>query len=336
MEINIKQSETSEHKTTTSEEIMSSTSVFVAGAAGYIGEGVALAFRRAGFRVYGLVRNPSKAETLSRNEVTPVIANLEDVEAYKHILDKCAVVVDAVGLGDFSKQFLNAVNESGKRRNNNGEWSAYKPLFIFTSGIMTYGNAGNGPLDETIEPRPSHQWTVDRKDFEHYVLEFGKREESWIRPVVVRPGFVYGRSGGPINTQFFSVPKDQNLKLLGSPNKRWSWVHVDDLGEGYVQIAKAGSVVDNQLFNLATADSPTFYELRVTMAKASGWDDTKYSVEYGSIPSDDIGTQVWEDTVIINPEKSFTLINWKPKHLSNFLSDIDIYYQTWLSYQSSK
>jgi hypothetical protein len=26
---------------------------------------------------------------------------------------------------------------------------------------------------------------------------------------------------------------------------------VDDLGEGYVQIAKAGSVVDNQVFNLS-------------------------------------------------------------------------------------
>lgn len=32
---------------------------------------------------------------------------------------------------------------------------------------------------------------------------------------------------------------------------RWSWVHVDDLGEAYVKVAKAGSVVDNQVFNIA-------------------------------------------------------------------------------------
>lgn len=42
------------------------------------------------------------------------------------------------------------------------------------------------------------------------------------------------------------------LKVISElRDKRWSWVHVDDLGDGYVKIAKAGSIVDRELFALA-------------------------------------------------------------------------------------
>jgi nucleoside-diphosphate-sugar epimerase len=61
-----------------------------------------------------------------------------------------------------------------------------------------------------------------------------------------------GGSGGVVNDWFFSVQVDADLELFGSGDKRWSWVHVDDLGEGYLRIAQAGSVVDHQVFNLGT------------------------------------------------------------------------------------
>lgn len=50
--------------------------VFVTGASGFIGEEVALGFRRAGHRVYGLVRSPEKAAWLAFNEITPVVGDL--------------------------------------------------------------------------------------------------------------------------------------------------------------------------------------------------------------------------------------------------------------------
>ncbi len=61
-----------------------------------------------------------------------------------------------------------------------------------------------------------------------------------------------GGSGGVVNDWFFNVQVDADLELFGSGDKRWSWVHVDDLGEGYLKIAQAGSVVDHQVFNLGT------------------------------------------------------------------------------------
>jgi nucleoside-diphosphate-sugar epimerase len=48
-------------------------SVLVVGAAGYIGDGVARAFRRAGYLTYGVIRDEKQREHLVRNEIIPVI-----------------------------------------------------------------------------------------------------------------------------------------------------------------------------------------------------------------------------------------------------------------------
>lgn len=80
---------------------------------------------------------------------------------------------------------------------------------------------------------------------------------------------------------------------------RWSWVHVDDLGEAYVRIAKVGNIVDGQLFNLAANDNPTYDELKIAAAKASGWKNGE--IKYVSPEEKKFG--VWGFNVIINPEK---------------------------------
>lgn len=50
-----------------------SCKVFVVGSSGYIGEGVALAFRRNGYKVFGLIRDEKKSKNLLRNEIIPII-----------------------------------------------------------------------------------------------------------------------------------------------------------------------------------------------------------------------------------------------------------------------
>lgn len=83
---------------------------------------------------------------------------------------------------------------------------------------------------------------------------------------------MYGGTGGVIAQMFFDVkPDTKELVITGRPDKRyfyftcalksvycgvnrccrWSWVHVDDLGEAYVRVAKAGSVADHQIFNIS-------------------------------------------------------------------------------------
>ena len=55
--------------------------VFVTGATGYIGGAVAAAFRRAGHRVFGLVRSSEKARSLAQAEIVPVLGDLAAPDA---------------------------------------------------------------------------------------------------------------------------------------------------------------------------------------------------------------------------------------------------------------
>jgi len=63
-------------------------SVLVIGAGGYIGQGVAIAFRRAGYVVYGLLRNEAKAKFLLLHEIIPVIGDATDSSSWKQYVEK--------------------------------------------------------------------------------------------------------------------------------------------------------------------------------------------------------------------------------------------------------
>jgi len=288
--------------------------VLVIGAGGYIGEAVAVAFRRAGFKVYGLLRDEKKAKRLTCSEIIPVIGSQADVPKYQHLLSEVSVIVDAIGMNDFSEKFLEVVIQA-----NSHKAEIYRPLFIFTSGIMTYGNASTGYVTELTVPKPMFPDMEVRRIFEEKVVQ-----TKSINTVVVRPGYVYGGHGGGIADMFFGVKQNEDLVLLGSKDKRWSWVHVDDLGDAYVKIGQKGNTLKGQLFNLSAVDNPNFEELRVAMAKATGWNG---KVKFEEVPKGS-SVQSWEATVLINPQKAIDLLNWQPRHIG-YLNEMDIYYRSW-------
>ncbi len=116
-----------------------SSSVFVVGAGGYIGLGVALAFRRAGYRVYGLIRNEKYVNTLLQNEIEPIVVpTFDDVQPFADLLASSSIIIDAVGYTPkLSQSLLKAAVQVGKTRTQDGKLPHYAPLYIFTSGIMT-------------------------------------------------------------------------------------------------------------------------------------------------------------------------------------------------------
>jgi NAD(P)-dependent dehydrogenase (short-subunit alcohol dehydrogenase family) len=116
-----------------------SSSVFVIGASGYIGLGIALALRRAGYRVYGLIRNEKHSNSLLQNEIEPIVAQtFDDIQPFADILASCSIIIDAIGYTPkLSSNLLEAAVKVGKTRSQDGKLPHYAPLYIFTSGIMT-------------------------------------------------------------------------------------------------------------------------------------------------------------------------------------------------------
>jgi len=73
--------------------------------------------------------------------------------------------------------------------------------------------------------------------------------EAGIRTIVIRPGMVYGRGGGPLN-QFAAMAEGGVPRYVGDGENHWSLVHVDDLAELYalaLERAPAGTLVNGIL-----------------------------------------------------------------------------------------
>ncbi|WP_406263485.1 NAD-dependent epimerase/dehydratase family protein [Streptomyces sp. NBC_00191] len=68
----------------------------------------------------------------------------------------------------------------------------------------------------------------------------------------VTPGFLYG---GPATTsmtgQWFAAAEAGHPVFYGDTEKRWSWVHVDDLAQAYVGILDNPAIVDGETFVIA-------------------------------------------------------------------------------------
>ncbi len=157
----------------------------------------------------------------------------------------CDVVIDAVGYNPgTSEAILDAVP--------NG------PLFIFTSGIMSYGSVMEGreaPLivDGSLrQPSPSNPHGAPRVAFEDRVLARGG--------VVTRPGWVYGHSGGHYNKVFFGGvdAEKKTATINGAGHIRYSWVHLDDLADAYVKLVACDRrETSGKDFNLVDRDYPS-------------------------------------------------------------------------------
>jgi nucleoside-diphosphate-sugar epimerase len=114
--------------------------------------------------------------------------------------------------------------------------------FVYTSGVWVYGSAPPGRLLDEGSPPDPVGFLAWRPGLEAEVLAAA----ATIRTVVIRPGMVYGRGGGPL-TQFAAMAKDGVPRYVGDGENHWSLVHVDDLAELYalaVERAPAGTLVN--------------------------------------------------------------------------------------------
>eukprot|EP01126_Amoeba_proteus_P033117 TRINITY_DN3243_c0_g1_i2.p1 TRINITY_DN3243_c0_g1~~TRINITY_DN3243_c0_g1_i2.p1 ORF type:complete len:303 (+),score=48.93 TRINITY_DN3243_c0_g1_i2:191-1099(+) len=293
--------------------------VLILGASGYIGSAVATALRNEGHKVYGLVRSAQAAEQLRAKEIIPVIALQQETEKWFAVAENADVVIDVIGKNDHSAVTLNNWALSSKSRVEKGK---SKSLFIFTSGCMTYGSAGDRSpnlLTEEDQPVPHLQnpHGLARKEFEDTVLAASG--------IVVRPGWVYGNSGGTYNKFFFGQVDVENntVKIRGRGDKRFSWININDLATAYaLLIAKEASTVEGQLFNLNAREYPSYEEIILAAAKVAG-------IENVTVVREEItGAQFLEVDVRVDPSKAENLLGWKAKR-RGFLEEIDLYYPAW-------
>src|SRR4051794_27203120 len=127
---------------------MGRQTVLITGANGFIGNAVAKAFSRAGWRTFGLIRRLDDADDLAEHEIHPIIGTPDDLS----FLDQTGDAVFDVVVSNTEDRTNHAghfvlvramLDEIGRRSVAAG----VRPLAMFTSGCKDYGKMDQGHGD---------------------------------------------------------------------------------------------------------------------------------------------------------------------------------------------
>ena len=298
--------------------------VFVTGATGYIGGAVAAAFRRAGHRVFGLVRSSEKARSLAREEIVPVLGDLAAPESFLAVARGCDLFVHCASENSSATvvrdraaidTFLAASRDANAPR-----------AFLYTSGVWVYGDTGGRTVDETspLAPLDLARWRVEH---EQLVLAAASRE---LRTLVLRPGCVYGGSGG-LTVPWFASAVAGEVEMVGDGTNCWSTVHVDDVAEAYVLAAERAP--GGEALNISDGTNPRVGEMVAAVAAAAGIPGRISQLE----PEDAVerfgpladGLEAHQK---VANARAKAALGWHPRHAS-FVSEADLYFAAYRAHQ---
>ncbi len=201
--------------------------IFLTGGTGYIGAAVLDGFVKAGHRVDALVRNSGKAAAVQARGAQPVLGDLATPASYADAARAAdGVVHTALESGARGLQVeATAVDTLLAPTDRSGRF------VIYTSGVWVLGST-TAPVDETAPLNPA-EYSAWRPAHEARVLEAAA---SGLRPIVIRPGIVYGGGRGIVG-DLFKDAANSLVRIIGPGANHWPLVYDRDLADLYVRVA---------------------------------------------------------------------------------------------------
>jgi len=284
--------------------------VLVLGATGFIGGPVAHAFAARGYTVYGLTRSKDKAKQLQQNEITPIIGEAQNAEAWRKCAEECSIIIEAISdYQDYStpgkvQQVLIDILKRDKSK-----------IVIYTSGVWCYGDTGNNVVDEASPLNPP-TLVKSRPDMEKSYTSNGG--------IVIRPSLVYGKSGS-ISAMWFKAFTSGDPKFPGVATRVSPFVHTEDLAVAYVLAAQKADLIRGQCFNITSQNEP-FADVISQISKAAG-----FKGEAKFFPPSDPFSECLALSQRFSNQKARTVLGWNPTHQS-FCDGADRYYNAWKAF----
>ncbi len=299
--------------------------VFVTGSTGYIGGAVAAAFRRAGHRVFGLARSSEKAHALVREEIVPVLGDLAAPDSFLAVARGCDILVHCASENSPAtvardRAAIDTLLAASRDATN-------PRAFLYTSGVWVYGDTGGRTVDETspLAPLDLARWRVEH---EQRVLA---ATSAQLRTLVLRPGCVYGGTGG-LTVPWLASALAGEVEMVGDGTNCWSTVHVVDAAEAYVLAAERAP--GGEALNISDGTNPHVGEMVAAVAAAAGIPGRISSLtpeeaaeRYGPLAE---GLSVHQK---VANARARAALGWHPRHAS-FVSEADLYLAAYRAHQS--
>ncbi|MGV9350636.1 NAD-dependent epimerase/dehydratase family protein [Streptomyces spiralis] len=230
--------------------------IFLTGGSGYLGKATISALTHHGHTVEALARNDRAADIVSSLGATPVRGGLGDLGVLNAAAARAEAVVH-LAQAETGEEDLAAATAL---QDGIGHGT-----YVHTGGTWVYGDT-DGVVDETAPWNPP-SLVAWRKPVEETVL---RRAQQGGRPVVVRPGLLYGGENRLIDIFYTTPGKEAGaIPCIGDGANHWALVHVDDIAELYVAALKAepGSVYVG-----VGGVNPTAMECSLAVARSAGLD----------------------------------------------------------------
>lgn len=300
--------------------VRSSMRVFITGPFGYVGAPITKAFSMAGHQVRGLVRTEKKANELRKIGVEAILADFTKPKTYLQAIEQAEVIIHTAFAESFHSKaetlFLDALMDAISRLSH-----SFK-TFIYTSGVWVIGNTGKAIADESSDLNPIDlvKWRVAQ---EARILDAASTK---FRPVVIRPGCVYGSSGS-LTSLWFESTLQGVVEIIGDGTNHWSMIHQDDLARAYLMVAE--QECNNLILNIVDHSHASVMEMAIAISQTAGIPGKVKSLESTSAKEkyEDLAEGLLIDQHISN-ERAMRLLGWRPQHPS-FIDNVDIHYMAW-------
>jgi dihydroflavonol-4-reductase len=220
--------------------------VFVTGATGFVMGAVTRALRARGDAVTALVREPSRAASLTALgcelvagdvvDPTDVVGELRGCDALIH-----GAAIYEIGVSAERRRQMEETNVTGTRRMLEAAKAAATPRIVYVSTIAAFGNTHGKVVAEghrpTSQPTSAYE---DTKRRAHEIALDAARSGAPI--VIVQPGQVYGPNDHSAVGANFRALADGRLRYRAFEDLGLNLVHVDDLADGILRALDRGRV----------------------------------------------------------------------------------------------
>ncbi len=240
--------------------------IFLTGATGAVGRGLARGFTSAGHSVVGLTSRTENKALIAADGGTAVVGDVRDGSSWLEHARGADAVVHAAQLTSKrpnKKQAQETADADLKCVELLIEAAKGKPL-LYTSGVWVYG-AGKDRRSESAATAPfpliAHKLSAEK-------MVLSAAQSGDVKGVVIRPATVYQPWGLFENLYLKTMAKGGSAKYPGSGQDLKSWIHVDDLARVYVAAAEKG--LSGQVLNAADDEPATTAQVIEAMAEAFG------------------------------------------------------------------
>lgn len=211
------------------------------GGTGNIGKAIANVLDNKGYSYSNISRNIAKSKQTLKNAEFHCDFSEKNLEKLYDIIEKSDVIINLAGSSiagakwtdKYKKDIYNSrITTTNKITEILNKFPHLEKVLVSTSAIGYYGNRGDELLDEHSEPADDFLAKVC-KDWESAALNV----HSNIRVAIPRVGVVLDKSSGALEKMLLP------FKLfiggpLGSGEQWFSWIHIEDLANLYVEMAE--------------------------------------------------------------------------------------------------